>query len=122
MSITWTEDADSRANLGSGGVIIQQNIAAFSASDYVTGGYPIYPSAFGLSAIRGLDVVGVSGTGAGTPGSVSWVPVSPATAGPAASNPWYLKAGYNGTGNAFNESASNSNFAGGTLRVLAFGY
>lgn len=120
MSITWTEDAESQ--LRGTSAILQQNTASFGASDYVAGGYPVYPASFGLGAIRGLVVAGVSGTGAGTPGAVEWEAVAPATAGPAASNPWHLQAGYHGTGNAWNESASNTNFSGGTLRVLAFGY
>ncbi len=120
MSITWTEEAESQ--LRGTSAILQQNTASFGASDYVTGGYPVYPASFGLSAIRSLWIGGVSATGAGTPGSVEWEAVAPAVAGPANSNPWYLKAGYHGTGNVWNESASNSNFSGGTLRVLAFGY
>ena len=36
MSITWTEDADSRQNLGDSG-ILQQNTATFGFSDYPAG-------------------------------------------------------------------------------------
>jgi hypothetical protein len=120
MSITWTEGADSRAMLGPENMQ-QQNKAAFGTSDYVTGGYPVYPAAFGLSKIRALIPVGFSSTAAGTPGSVQWVAVQPAVLGPAASNPWYLKAGYFSAG-AFNETASNTSFAGGTVDFLATGY
>jgi hypothetical protein len=117
MSITWTEDTDSRFQPAPS-VISQQNIASFGASDYVTGGYPVYPSAFGLSAIRALIPVGYSSIASGTPGSVIWEAISPAVAGPAASNPWYLKA----LTDTFAETASNTNFSGGTLRVQAWGY
>ena len=118
MSITWTEQADSRADLGPG-VIMQQNTASNSASDYVTGGYPVYPSAFGLSSIRALIPVGFSSTAAGTPGSVVWVAIKPSTLGPAASNPWYLKAL---TASNWTETASNTNFANGTMDWIAAGY
>jgi hypothetical protein len=117
MSITWTENAESRAMLAPS-VQMQQNLASFGASDYVAGGYPVYPSAFGLSAIRALIPVGFSSSAAGSPGSVIWEAIKPATSGPAASNPWYLKA----LTDVLAETASNTNFAAGTMEVLAIGY
>ena len=124
MSITWTEDADSRQNLGPSG-IIQQNTATFSVSDYQVGGYPIYASAFGMSHIRSLIPCGYGGgIGAGYPAGYVWQYLKPAVAGPASSNPGYLIAlEQNGlTGSLAQVSASNANFAGGSLDLLAFGY
>ena len=120
MSITWTEKPDSRVMLGPQNEQ-EQSKASFGASDYVTGGYPVYPANFGLSSIRALIPVGFSSVAAGTPGSQDWVAVQPAVAGPAASNPWFLKAGYFGAG-GFTETASNTNFGAGTMDVLAIGY
>ena len=117
MSITWTQNTDSRAMLGPS-VQLQQNKASFGASDYVLGGYAVYPSAFGLAVIRALIPVGFSSIAAGTPGSVIWEAIQPATAGPAASNPWYLKA----LTDVFAETASNTNFAGGTADFMALGF
>jgi hypothetical protein len=117
MSITWTEGADSRAMLGPEN-IQQQNKATFGASDYALGGYPVYPAAFGLAKIRALIPVGFSGFAAGQPGSALWEAIQPAVAGPAASNPWYLVA----LTDTFAETASNTNFAGGTMDLLAIGY
>lgn len=117
MSITWTQTTDSRAMLAPS-VIKQQNKASFGASDYVTGGYPVYPSDFGLSAIRALIPVAFSGFAAGQPGSALWEAISPAVAGPAASNPWHIVA----LTDVFAESASNTNFAAGTMSWEATGY
>lgn len=119
MSISWTINNDARADLGPEN-IIQKSTASFGSSDYVQGGYPVYPANFGLSAIRGLIPCSFSATGAGTPGGYEWVPVAPAVAGPAASNPWFLKSMQ--TGAPPTETASNTNFSGGTLGVIAFGY
>ena len=123
MSITWTEDADSRQNLGIGG-IIQQNKAAFSVSDYQVGGYPVYASAFGMSHIHGLFPVAYSGSGAGTPGGYVWQYIKPAVEGPAATNPGYLIALEQDaqTGSLVPVTGSNTNFAAGTLDLLCFGY
>lgn len=111
MSIIWTEDADSRAMLGPG-VEMQQNTATFGASDYVTGGYPVPPNAFGLSRIRGVAVVGRTGNALGydwqyNPSASSIIP--------------YQQSASNGP---LVQSASNTDFSGnsGSLRVLAFGY
>lgn len=117
MSITWTMNNESRAMLAPS-VIIQQAKASFGASDYVTGGYPVYPSAFGLSAIRALVPVAFSSIATGTPGSVIWEAIQPTIFGPAASNPWYLKA-LSALGT---ETASNTNIGGGTVDFLACGY
>jgi hypothetical protein len=117
MSITWTENSGSRAMLGPD-VQMQQNVASFGASDYVAGGYPVYPSAFGLSSIRALIPVGFSSSAAGAPGSAIWEAIKPAVAGPAASNPWYLKA----LTDVLADTASNTNFAGGTMEWMAIGY
>lgn len=120
MSITWTENAESRAMLAPS-VIKQQNKATFGASDYVTGGYAVYPAAFGLSAIRSLIPTGFTSTALGSPGSQQWVAVEPAVSGPAASNPWFIKAGYFGSG-GFTETASNTNFGVGGMDWEASGY
>src|SRR5665213_1888115 len=117
MSITWTENAESRAMLGPS-VQLQQNKASFSASDYVAGGYAVYPSDFGLSAIRALIPVGFSATGVGTPATCLWVAIQPTTKGPAATYPWHLKA----LTDVFAETASNTNFAAGTMDWMAIGY
>jgi hypothetical protein len=117
MSISWKMNNESRAMLAPS-VIIQQATASFGASDYVTGGYPVYPSAFGLSAIRALVPVAFSATGSGTPGSVIWEAIQPAIYGPAASNPWYLKA----LSGLTTETASNTNLSGGTIDFMACGY
>ena len=117
MSITWTENGDSRAMLGPN-VTLQQNKASFGASDYVTGGYAVYPSAFGLGAIRALIPVSFSGFAAGQPGSALWEAISPAVSGPAANNPWHIVA----LTDVFAESASNTNFTGGTMDWMAIGY
>ena len=117
MSITWTENAESRAMLAPS-VQMQQNLASFGASDYVAGGYPVYPSAFGLSTIRALIPTGFSSSAAGTPGSVIWEPIKPAISGPAASNPWYLKA----LNDTLAEVSASNNISGGTMDWLAMGY
>lgn len=122
MAITWIEGADSRQNLGDSG-IIQQNTATFSASDYVPGGYPVYAGAFGLSSIRGLWPVSYSANGAGFPGGYVWEYIKPAVAGPAATNPGYLKAfQQNGSTGPLVEVSVSSNFAGGNADFIAFGY
>lgn len=61
MALTWKEDADSRQDLGMSG-IIQCNVASFAASDYVTGGYPVAPSAFAFGYLRGLIQLAFTGT------------------------------------------------------------
>lgn len=120
MAITWTEVADSHANLGPS-VQMQQSVASFGASDYPTGGYAVYPGSFGLGSMRSMIPCGVSSVSSGAPGSVVWAFEPPATAGPAASNPWRMKAGYI-TSAGFTESAANTDFSGGTLNVTAIGY
>jgi hypothetical protein len=122
MAITWTENAESRAMLAPS-VQMQQNLATFGASDYATGGYAVYPSAFGLSAIRALIPVAFSATAAGTPGGYVWQAVKPSTAGPAATNPWYLRAmRQTAATGPLVETASNTDFSGGTADFLAIGY
>jgi len=124
MSITWTENADSRAVLAPS-VIMQQNKASFGASDYVNGGYAVYPSAFGLSSIRALIPVAFSASGAGNPGGYVWEAIAPATAGPAATYPWYLRAFQqtSATGPLVEPATSAScNFNGGTMDWMAIGY
>lgn len=125
MAITWTEGADSRQNLGPSG-IMQVNKASFSVSDYPVGGYPIYPSAFGLSHITFLIPVGYGGggVGAGYPAGYVWQYLKPLIEGPANSNPGFLIAlEQNGlTGSLVPVSASNANFAAGSLDLCAFGY
>lgn len=117
MSITWTINGESRAMLGPS-VIMQQNKASFGASDYVTGGYPVFPKSFGLAAIRSLIPVSFSGFAAGQPGSALWEAISPAVSGPADSNPWHIVA----LTDVFAESASNTNFAAGTMSWEAKGF
>lgn len=111
MAITWTEDTDSRVNLGPG-AIQQQNTATFGASDYVTGGYLVLPAAFGLARIRGAIVVGQNGNALG----YDWQYNS------SASNliP-YQQSASNGP---LVQTASNTDFSGngGSLKVLAFGF
>lgn len=123
MAITWTEDADSRQNLGISG-ILQQNSAAFGASDYAKGGYPVYASAFGLSHIRSLIPCAYSAYGPGTPGGYVWQYIKPAVSGPAATNPGFLVALEQNASasNSLAEVAAGTNFNGGTLDALAFGY
>lgn len=124
MAITWSEDADSRQNLGIGG-IIQQNTASFGVSDYQVGGYPIYASAFGMSHIRSLIPCGYGGgVGAGYPAGYVWQYLKPAISGPSATNPGYLIAlEQNGaSGSLVPVTGSNTNFGGGTLDLLCFGY
>jgi hypothetical protein len=118
MSITWTIQSDSRADLGPS-VIMQQNTASNSASDYVTGGYAVYPSSFGLGSIRALIPAGFSSSSSGAPGSAVWEAIKPSTLGPAATYPWYLKVL---TASNMAETASNTNFAGGTQDWIAIGY
>ncbi len=112
MAITWTENADSRQNLGPSG-IIQQNLATFGFSDYPTGGYPIYASAFGMSSIRALIPCGYTGAALG----LLFEYQKPAVAGPAASNPGYLRLYNGGT-----EVSASNNISGGTADFIAFGY
>ena len=119
MSITWVVEGDARHDLGPNG-ILQKARASFGASDYVTGGYPVFPQNFGLSAIKGIWPIGFTATGAGTPGGYEWVPVEPAIGGPAATNSWFLKSMQ--TGAPPTETASNTNFNGGSMDVLAYGY
>lgn len=107
MAITWTEAGDSRQNLGPSG-IIQQNKAAFSASDYTTGGYAIAAAAFGLGRIRGLFVAGQTGTTE----PYLWVYDN-------STNPGQLKAFVTSTGA---QAAASTDFSGGTLTLLAFGF
>jgi|SRR5882762_814457 len=106
MAITWTEDADSRQVLGPSG-IVQVNIANFASSDYVTGGYPILPIAFGLARIRGAWSVGSTAPAQG----YRWEFDSSTT-------PPRLKAmtGINV------EAAAGTNLAPGTVRIMAYGY
>jgi hypothetical protein len=61
MALSFTEDAESRAHLGFSN-IQQTNVATPAVSDYPTGGYPINPQNWGLGLIRGLLVVGYTGT------------------------------------------------------------
>jgi hypothetical protein len=122
MSITWTEDAESRQNLGMSG-IIQQNTAVFSASDYVKGGYPVYASYFGLSHIRSLIPCGYAQSGPGTPASVEWKYIKPAVSGPSATNPGFLIALEPGASNStLVEVSASTNFSVGNLDCLAYGY
>lgn len=112
MSITWTEDADSRQNLGISG-IQQQNSAAFSLSDYPSGGYPVYASAFGLSHIRSLIPVAYTGTALG----LVFQYQKPAISGPAATNPGFIRV-WNGS----TEVSVSNNIIGGTVDFRASGY
>jgi predicted permease len=111
MSITWTEDSDSRANLGPG-AIMQQNSASFGASDYVNGGYLIVPAAFGLSRIRALLAVAATGNALGYVWNYN---------ASASSLISYQSSASNGQ---FVQTASNTDFSGngGSLKLLAFGY
>lgn len=53
MAITWTENADSRVNLGPN-VAEQESIASFATSDYTTGGYAVAAGWFGMGRIRSM--------------------------------------------------------------------
>ena len=119
MSITWTNDGDGRSNLGPS-VILQAARASFGASDYVPGGYPVYAGAFGLSTLRGLIPLAYQGT---TSGYV-WEYIRPTIAGPAVSNPGYLKVYGSGasSGGVLTEVSASSNFSGGTADFAAYGY
>lgn len=111
MSITWTEDAESRFVAGPS-AIMQENVASFGASDYVTGGYFVDPKWFGLARIRGLWPVGANGGALG----YMWV------YNPSASNLMaYQQSASNGV---FAQTASNTDFSNnsGSLRLLAFGF
>lgn len=122
MALTWTLINDSRSNFGPS-AIAQPAVASFGASDYVSGGYPVYAGQFGLTALLGVIPVGYSKVGSGAPGGYVWKYVTPAVAGPAASNPGFLVAQQqNGTTGPLVETASNTNFAGGTISVIAYGY
>lgn len=122
MAITWTIDNEGRADLGQSG-ILQAVVGTFGASDYVTGGYPIYAKDVGMSSIRGIIPSGFSSFGAGNPGGYVWEAQSPSTPGPANTYPWYLRALEQSaaTGPLVEPSASTS-FAGGTIRLLVNGY
>lgn len=111
MSITWTENADSRVMLGPG-AISQQNVANFGASDYVNGGYFINPAAFGLGRIRGIVPVGATGNALG----YVWQYNSSASNLMA-----YQQSASNGP---LVQTASNTDFSGnsGSLVLLAFGF
>jgi hypothetical protein len=111
MAITWTEDTDSRADLGPS-TIQQQSLATFGASDYVTGGYFVDPQWFGLRRIRGAVVTGLSGNALGYLWQYS----------PSASSLYAYQPGASNT--AFEQTASNTDFSGngGSLRLLAFGF
>jgi hypothetical protein len=61
MAISWKEDGDGRAHLGMS-MIEQVATASFGSADYPTGGYAVLPSVCGLSRIRGIWEIGVSGT------------------------------------------------------------
>lgn len=122
MSITWTENAESRQNLGMSGVI-QQNTASFSASDYVKGGYPVYAGAFGLSEVRSLIPAAYSAYGPGTPAGVVWRYITPNPGGNSFTNPGFLVALEPGASNAaFVEVSASSNFSAGNVKFLAYGY
>lgn len=122
MSITWVLDNDSRQNFGPSG-IVQPARAFFGASDYVTGGYPVFAQQFGMSSLKGIIPVGYSSTGSGAPGGYVWKFKTPALQGPAFTNPGNLVATQqNGTTGPLVETASNTNFNGGTMDVLVYGY
>jgi hypothetical protein len=124
VALTWTEDGDSRQDLGNSG-IIQQNSATFSVSDYPgLPGYPVYASAFGMSHIRGLWPIAYTALGAGFPGGYVWQYVKPAVSGPAATNPGYLVPLEQNaqTGSLVPVTGSNTNFAGGGIDFLAYGW
>lgn len=112
MAITWSEDADSRQNLGISG-IIQQNTASFSLSDYPVGGYPVYAGAFGMSHIRSLIPCGYTGSALG----LLFEYQKPAVSGPAATNPGFLRLYNGGT-----EVSASNNIIGATVDLLAFGW
>lgn len=59
MAITWTEDTDSRVNLGFSS-IQQENTATFATSDYTTGGYSINANSFGLGRVRSMWQTGTT--------------------------------------------------------------
>lgn len=105
MAITWTEDADSRQNLGPSG-IIQSNTATFAANDYPAGGYPVVAAAFGMGRLRGMCAIAETGGALG----YNWVFDS-------ASNTLLA---YNG----ITQAAAGTDFSnnGGSVKMLAFGY
>lgn len=113
MSITWTEDADSRQNLGPAG-IAQQNKATFNVSDYPNGGYPVPPANFGLSRLRSLIPCAYTGAARG----YVWEYDN-------TNNPGVLRVyAQNGTDGPLVETASNTDFSAqnGSVTLLAYGY
>jgi hypothetical protein len=115
MSITWTEVADTRANLGPGAGLTQSNVAVFSVSDYPTGGYPINPQAFGM--VRIIDLIPSGYTGAAR----GFVFEYDKTTQPTGNLVAYEQ---NGSTGALVQTASNTDFSasGGSLQLRAFGY
>jgi hypothetical protein len=120
MALTFTEIADSRQNIGPS-MIIQLNIATPAASDYPTGGYPLYSSAgsapnnvgqpFGMGYLYGCDIIASTGTAA----AYSW-----------AFNRTTGKMQVFGTGAsagaALQEVAAATDLSGGTVTMCAFGF
>lgn len=103
MALTWTEDPDSRQNLGMSG-IIQQNTASFSLSDYTSSGYAVNPAAFGMGVLHGLIPLAYTGT--------------------AAQYEWRYRSDY-GTLEVFSagtQVSPGTDLSGGTVKLLAYGF
>jgi hypothetical protein len=114
MSITWTEIADSRGNLGPS-LVTQSNKATFNVSDYPTGGYPVNPQTYGMVRINDLIPSGYTGAARG------FVFQYDKTTQPTGNLKVYEQ---NGTTGALVETASNTDFSAsnGSVQLLAFGY
>lgn len=124
MALTFKIIADSRVHLGMS-VIQQPAVLTPAASDYPTGGYPMYSSSgsapdnagqpFGLGNLTGLVVQGYTGTAIGyewrynrTTCKLQVFGIAVATAG--------------ATIYALTEVAANTDLSGGTVKVSAVGY
>lgn len=115
MAATFTEVADSRQNLGMSGILAVVNVS-FAATDYPTGGYPLVPANVGgMSRIIGATVIGLTSTALGW----NWQ-VNSATSTTTKTLIAY------GTGAAAGavgqQAAAATDFSGGTVRLLVYGY
>ena len=113
MALTFIEDAESRQNLGFSG-IIQQNKATPASDDYPTGGYLINPQNWGLGFIRGLLIMGMTGT---APDYI-WQYVPAAATSVTSTYSGNLFA-YSALGT---QVAAATDLSGGSLLLLAYGF
>jgi hypothetical protein len=106
MSITWKEGADTRQNIGFSW-IQQENLATFSSSDYVLGGYLVNPAAFGFGVLHGFTVIGTNGTPSGYWWSCNKVNTTT----------YYLMA-WTGA----SQASASTDFSALTLSILGYGF